>query len=213
METQEGKPWVSVPQALCEGPAPPLGASWQRPPPGIWGPVGGGDLRRSLSRVEPQKLKIRTQNASGRDAPQVILPSEGQAGLRGPSSCPCGARSPHRRTSLAPRPWRGEHQAKTYFPHFDLHTGSAQLRAHGSRVVAAVGDAVKSIDNVTSALSKLSELHAYVLRVDPVNFKFLSHCLLVTLASHFPADFTADAHAAWDKFLSIVSGVLTEKYR
>ncbi|XP_025130980.1 hemoglobin subunit zeta-like [Bubalus kerabau] len=104
-------------------------------------------------------------------------------------------------------------QAKTYFPHFDLHTGSAQLRAHGSKVVAAVGDAVKSIDNVTSALSKLSELHAYVLRVDPVNFKFLSHCLLVTLASHFPADFTADAHAAWDKFLSIVSGVLTEKYR
>lgn len=34
-----------------------------------------------------------------------------------------------------------------------------------------MGDAVKSIDNVTSALSKLSELHAYVLRVDPVNFK------------------------------------------
>ncbi|XP_040085046.1 hemoglobin subunit zeta [Oryx dammah] len=104
-------------------------------------------------------------------------------------------------------------QAKTYFPHFDLHSGSAQLRAHGSKVAAAVGDAVKSIDNVASALSKLSELHAYVLRVDPVNFKFLSHCLLVTLASHFPADFTADAHAAWDKFLSIVSGVLTEKYR
>ena len=62
-------------------------------------------------------------------------------------------------------------QAKTYFPHFDLHSGSAQLRAHGSKVVAAVGDAVKSIDNVASALSKLSELHAYVLRVDPVNFK------------------------------------------
>ena len=34
-----------------------------------------------------------------------------------------------------------------------------------------MGVAVKSIDNVTSALSKLSELHAYVLRVDPVNFK------------------------------------------
>lgn len=62
-------------------------------------------------------------------------------------------------------------QTKTYFPHFDLHAGSAQLRAHGSKVVAAVGDAVKSIDNVAGALSKLSELHAYVLRVDPVNFK------------------------------------------
>ncbi|XP_044603209.1 hemoglobin subunit zeta [Equus asinus] len=104
-------------------------------------------------------------------------------------------------------------QTKTYFPHFDLHEGSPQLRAHGSKVAAAVGDAVKSIDNVAGALAKLSELHAYILRVDPVNFKFLSHCLLVTLASHLPADFTADAHAAWDKFLSIVSSVLTEKYR
>nr|XP_031303414.1 hemoglobin subunit zeta-like [Camelus dromedarius] len=104
-------------------------------------------------------------------------------------------------------------QTKTYFPHFDLHPGSAQLRAHGSKVLAALGDAVKSIDNVAGALSKLSELHAYVLRVDPVNFKLLSHCLLVTVASHFSADFTADAHAAWDKFLSIVSSVLTEKYR
>ncbi|KAF5921012.1 hemoglobin subunit zeta [Diceros bicornis minor] len=104
-------------------------------------------------------------------------------------------------------------QTKTYFPHFDLHPGSAQLRAHGSKVAAAVGDAVKSIDNVAGALAKLSELHAYILRVDPVNFKLLSHCLLVTVASRFPAEFTADAHAAWDKFLSIVSSVLTEKYR
>nr|XP_028696705.1 hemoglobin subunit zeta [Macaca mulatta]XP_028696706.1 hemoglobin subunit zeta [Macaca mulatta] len=104
-------------------------------------------------------------------------------------------------------------QTKTYFPHFDLHPGSAQLHAHGSKVVAAVGDAAKNIDNIGAALSKLSELHAYVLRVDPVNFKLLSHCLLVTLAARFPTDFTAEAHAAWDKFLSVVSSVLTEKYR
>lgn len=43
--------------------------------------------------------------------------------------------------------------------------------------------------------------------------QLLSHCVLVTVASHFPADFTAEAHAAWDKFLSLVSSVLTEKYR
>ncbi|XP_053412044.1 hemoglobin subunit zeta [Nycticebus coucang] len=102
---------------------------------------------------------------------------------------------------------------KTYFPHFDLHAGSAQLRAHGSKVVAALGDAVKNIDNISGALAKLSELHAYILRVDPVNFKLLSHCLLVTVAARFPADFTAEAHAAWDKFMSVVSSVLTEKYR
>ncbi|KAM5227663.1 hemoglobin subunit zeta [Ctenodactylus gundi] len=104
-------------------------------------------------------------------------------------------------------------QTKTYFPHFDLHPGSPQLRAHGLKVVAALGDAVKSIDNIPGALARLSELHAYILRVDPVNFKLLSHCLLVTLAARFPADFTAEVHAAWDKFLSIVSSVLTEKYR
>uniref|UniRef100_A0A6I8PQ12 Hemoglobin subunit zeta n=1 Tax=Ornithorhynchus anatinus TaxID=9258 RepID=A0A6I8PQ12_ORNAN len=138
-------------------------------------------------------------------------------------------------------------QTKTYFPHFDLSQGSAQLRTHGSKVIGAIGEAVKNIDNIGGALSKLSELHAYILRVDPVNFKvggrpggcgglgrvlgrardspcnspdsssllpqLLSHCILVSLASRFPADFTAEAHAAWDKFLSIVSSILTEKYR
>ncbi|XP_045145325.1 hemoglobin subunit zeta-like [Echinops telfairi] len=103
-------------------------------------------------------------------------------------------------------------QTKTYFPHFHLHPGSAQLRAYGSKVVAAVGDAVKHMDNISGALAKLSELHTYILRMDPVNFKLLSHCLLVTLAARFPADFTVEAHSAWDKFLSIVSSVLTEKY-
>ncbi|XP_006873883.1 PREDICTED: hemoglobin subunit zeta isoform X1 [Chrysochloris asiatica] len=116
-------------------------------------------------------------------------------------------------TETLERLFAGYPQTKTYFPHFDLHPGSAQLRAHGSKVVAAVGDAVKNIDNISLALSKLSELHAYILRVDPVNFKLLSHCLLVTMAARFPADFTAEAHAAWDKFLSVVSSVLTEKYR
>ncbi|XP_011375282.1 hemoglobin subunit zeta-like [Pteropus vampyrus] len=106
-------------------------------------------------------------------------------------------------TEALERLFTGYPETKTYFPHFDLHPGSAQLRVHSSKVVAAVGDAVKSIDNIAGALFKLSELHAYL----------LSHCLLVTVASHFPADFNADAHAAWDKFLSIISNVLTEKYR
>ncbi|XP_052053548.1 hemoglobin subunit zeta [Apodemus sylvaticus] len=104
-------------------------------------------------------------------------------------------------------------QTKTYFPHFDLHHGSQQLRAHGSKILAAVGDAVKNIDNLSGALTKLSELHAYILRVDPVNFKLLSHCLLVTMAARFPADFSPEVHEAWDKFMSILSSILTEKYR
>ncbi|XP_053527706.1 hemoglobin subunit zeta-like [Artibeus jamaicensis] len=120
--------------------------------------------------------------------------------------------------SPALRPWRDEcqtgcdgarlftsfPQTKTYFPHFDLHPGSAHLHAHGSKVVAAVDDAVKNIDNIARRAEAGPQCDQGSL---------LSHCLLVTVASHFPADFTADAHAAWDKFLSVVSSVLTEKYR
>ncbi|XP_010855755.1 PREDICTED: hemoglobin subunit zeta-like [Bison bison bison] len=158
-------------------------------------------------------------------------------------------------------------QAKTYFPHFDLHTGSAQLRAHGSRVVAAAlprfspafrtagpcpgpsfwglkvavpgwGPAARTERTIIVSLWSKISTQADVIgtktlestQVPTITWteggregrndletggqgEFLSHCLLVTLASHFPADFTADVHAAWDKFLSIVSGDLTEKYR
>ncbi|VTJ92021.1 Hypothetical predicted protein [Marmota monax] len=83
-------------------------------------------------------------------------------------------------------------QTKTYFPHFDLHPGSPQLRTHGSKVVAAIGDAVKNIDNIASALTKLSELHAYILRVDPVNFKKEITMVLS------PADKT-NVKAVWNK--------------
>ncbi|XP_068003342.1 hemoglobin subunit alpha-D [Melanerpes formicivorus] len=102
---------------------------------------------------------------------------------------------------------------KTYFPHFDLSKGSAQIRAHGKKVAAALGTAVKNIDNMSQALSELSNLHAYNLRVDPVNFKILAQSLQVVLAVHMGKDYTPEVHAAVDKFLSAVAAVLSEKYR
>uniref|UniRef100_A0ABI7WJH3 Hemoglobin subunit alpha n=1 Tax=Felis catus TaxID=9685 RepID=A0ABI7WJH3_FELCA len=116
---------------------------------------------------------------------------------------------------------------KTYFPHFDLSHGSAQVKAHGQKVADALTQAVAHgqkvadaltqavahMDDLPTAMSALSDLHAYKLRVDPVNFKFLSHCLLVTLACHHPAEFTPAVHASLDKFFSAVSTVLTSKYR
>nr|P24291.1 RecName: Full=Hemoglobin subunit alpha; AltName: Full=Alpha-globin; AltName: Full=Hemoglobin alpha chain; Contains: RecName: Full=Hemopressin [Echinops telfairi]AAB21592.1 hemoglobin alpha chain [Echinops telfairi=lesser hedgehog tenrecs, Zalambdodonta, Peptide, 141 aa] [Echinops telfairi] len=102
---------------------------------------------------------------------------------------------------------------KTYFPHMDLTPGSADIMAHGKKVADALTLAVGHMDDLPGALSKLSDLHAYKLRVDPVNFKLLSHCLLVTLACHLGGDFTPAAHASLDKFLSSVSTVLTSKYR
>ncbi|KAJ1067380.1 PREDICTED: hemoglobin subunit alpha-1 [Capra hircus] len=102
---------------------------------------------------------------------------------------------------------------KTYFPHFDLSHGSAQVKGHGEKVAAALTKAVGHLDDLPGTLSDLSDLHAHKLRVDPVNFKLLSHSLLVTLACHHPSDFTPAVHASLDKFLANVSTVLTSKYR
>ncbi|XP_040211538.1 hemoglobin subunit alpha-5-like [Rana temporaria] len=104
-------------------------------------------------------------------------------------------------------------QSKTYFSHFDLSHGSKDLKSHGGKVVGAIGNAASHLDNLDGALSALSDLHAHNLRVDPGNFRLLSHSIEVTLAVHFPKEFTPSVHAAWDKFLSAVSSVLVSKYR
>ncbi|XP_077069640.1 hemoglobin subunit alpha-1-like [Siphateles boraxobius] len=105
-------------------------------------------------------------------------------------------------------------QTKTYFSHWkDLSPGSAPVKKHGKTVMGGVGEAVSKIDDLTSGLLNLSELHAFKLRVDPANFKILSHNILVVLAILFPTDFTPEAHVAMDKFLSALSLALAEKYR
>ncbi|KAL6457307.1 hypothetical protein MHYP_G00342700 [Metynnis hypsauchen] len=105
-------------------------------------------------------------------------------------------------------------QTKTYFSHWkDLSPGSAPVRKHGKTVMSGVAEAVSKIDDLTAGLLTLSELHAFQLRVDPANFKILSHNLLVVLAIQFPDDFTPEVHVATDKFLSAVALALSEKYR
>ncbi|KAM9097718.1 hemoglobin subunit alpha [Sarcophilus harrisii] len=102
---------------------------------------------------------------------------------------------------------------KTYFPHFDLSPGSQDVKGHGQKVADALSQAVANLDDLPGTLSKLSDLHAHKLRVDPVNFKLLSHCLIVTLACHLSKDLTPEAHASMDKFFASVATVLTSKYR
>ncbi|XP_041719131.1 hemoglobin subunit alpha [Coregonus clupeaformis] len=105
-------------------------------------------------------------------------------------------------------------QTKTYFSHWaDLSPGSAPVKKHGSTIMGAIGNAVGKMDNLVGGLSALSDLHAFKLRVDPGNFKILSHNILVTLAVHFPADFTPEVHIAVDKFLAALSAALADKYR
>ncbi|XP_040032825.2 hemoglobin subunit alpha-2 [Gasterosteus aculeatus] len=105
-------------------------------------------------------------------------------------------------------------QTKTYFSHWpDLGPNSASVKNHGKNVMAGVALAVSKIDDLTAGLLELSEQHAFQLRVDPANFKILSHCILVVIAGLFPKDFTPEAHVAVDKFFCGVSLALSERYR
>nr|XP_042139667.1 hemoglobin subunit alpha isoform X1 [Peromyscus maniculatus bairdii] len=102
---------------------------------------------------------------------------------------------------------------KTYFPHMDLSPGSSQVKAHGQKVADALTLAAHHLDDLPGSLSALSDLHAHKLRVEPANFQFFNHCLLVTLARHYPGDFSPKMHASLDKFLGLVTSVLVSKYR
>ncbi|XP_074476751.1 hemoglobin, alpha embryonic 5 [Sebastes fasciatus] len=105
-------------------------------------------------------------------------------------------------------------QTKTYFTHWsDMSPGSAPVKAHGKKVMSGIGLAVSKIDDLNAGLLELSEQHAFQLRVDPSNFKILSHCILVVLAIMFPKEFSPEAHVAYDKFLCAVALALSEKYR
>ncbi|XP_059203558.1 hemoglobin embryonic subunit alpha-like [Centropristis striata] len=105
-------------------------------------------------------------------------------------------------------------QTKTYFAHWkDLSAGSAPVKKHGQVVMNGVGLAVSKIDDLNAGLLDLSELHAFTLRVDPANFKILSHNILVVLAIMFPEEFTPEVHVSLDKFLAALSRALAEKYR
>ncbi|XP_026020321.1 hemoglobin subunit alpha-A [Astatotilapia calliptera] len=105
-------------------------------------------------------------------------------------------------------------QTKTYFAHWsDLSPSSAQVKKHGATIMAAIGDAVSKIDDLTGSLSALSELHAFKLRVDPANFRILAHNLILCMGMFFPADFTPEVHLSVDKFLQNLALALSEKYR
>uniref|UniRef100_A0A3Q1CN47 Hemoglobin, alpha embryonic 1.2 n=1 Tax=Amphiprion ocellaris TaxID=80972 RepID=A0A3Q1CN47_AMPOC len=103
---------------------------------------------------------------------------------------------------------------KTYFAHWkDLGPNSAPVKKHGMTVMGGVADAVTKIDDLTTGLLSLSELHAFTLRIDPQNFKILAHNILVVLAIMFPTEFTPEVHVCMDKFLAALARALAEKYR
>lgn len=105
-------------------------------------------------------------------------------------------------------------QTKTYFSHWkDQSPTSDSAVKHGITVMNGIEDAVTKIDDLVGGFLTLSELHAFTLRVDPANFKLLAHCIIVSMASAYPDEFTPEVHVSIDKFLAAVARALSEKYR
>ncbi|KAK1162833.1 hemoglobin subunit rho-like [Acipenser oxyrinchus oxyrinchus] len=90
--------------------------------------------------------------------------------------------------------------------------GNPKVRAHGKRVLDALGDAITHLDNVSATYASLSQLHSEKLHVDPENFRLLGETLIIVLAGQFGAAFTPAIQATWQKLLAVVIAALSKQY-
>ncbi|XP_044160357.1 hemoglobin subunit beta-2-like [Bufo gargarizans] len=91
-------------------------------------------------------------------------------------------------------------------------SGNAKVKAHGKRVLTAVGNSIQHIDDVKHYLHDLSKSHAQELHVDPENFKRLTEVLVIVLASKLGSAFTPQVQAAWEKFSAVLVAALSHGY-
>ncbi|XP_044160369.1 hemoglobin subunit beta-2-like [Bufo gargarizans] len=91
-------------------------------------------------------------------------------------------------------------------------SGNAKVKAHGKKVLTAVGNSIQHIDDVKHYLHDLSKSHAQELHVDPENFKRLGEVLVIVLASKFGSAFTPQVQAAWEKFINVLVAALSQGY-
>ncbi|KAF1379687.1 hypothetical protein PFLUV_G00178600 [Perca fluviatilis] len=90
--------------------------------------------------------------------------------------------------------------------------GNPMIAKHGTTILHGLDRAVKNMDNIKSTYAELSVLHSEKLHVDPDNFKLLSDCLTIVVASQLGKAFTGDVQAAFQKFLAVVVSSLGKQY-
>ncbi|XP_063788421.1 hemoglobin subunit beta-2-like [Pseudophryne corroboree] len=91
-------------------------------------------------------------------------------------------------------------------------SGNVKVREHGKKVLTAIGNAIKHLDDVKHHLGDLSKTHAQVLNVDPENFKRLGEVLVIVLAAKLGPAYTPQVHAAWEKFIAVLVAALSHGY-
>ncbi|XP_059203910.1 hemoglobin subunit beta-2-like [Centropristis striata] len=110
-------------------------------------------------------------------------------------------------------PW-----TQRYFGSFGNLYNAATIQAnplvakHGTTILHGLDRALKNMDNIKQTYAELSVLHSEKLHVDPDNFKLLSDCLTVVVASRMRKEFTAEVQAAFQKFLAVVVSSLGRQY-
>ncbi|CAJ1080678.1 hemoglobin subunit beta-1-like [Xyrichtys novacula] len=87
-----------------------------------------------------------------------------------------------------------------------------KIAKHGIVVLHGLDLALKNMDCIKATYAKLSVLHSEKLHVDPDNFKLLSDCLAIEIASLMKSDFTPDVQASFQKFLAVVVSALGKQY-
>ncbi|CAJ0926765.1 unnamed protein product [Ranitomeya imitator] len=91
-------------------------------------------------------------------------------------------------------------------------SGNAKVKAHGKKVLTAVGSAIQHIDDVKHYLADLSKSHAQELHVDPENFKRLTEVMVIVFAGKLGSSFTPQVQAAWEKFNAVLVAALSHGY-
>ncbi|XP_034046299.1 hemoglobin subunit beta-like [Thalassophryne amazonica] len=89
---------------------------------------------------------------------------------------------------------------------------NAKVAEHGKTVLRALVKALDNMDNIKDTYKDLSILHSETLNVDPRNFTLLANCVTIEVAGQLGSTFTAEFHAAFQKFLAVVVAALKKQY-
>uniref|UniRef100_A0A8C2X8A4 Globin domain-containing protein n=1 Tax=Cyclopterus lumpus TaxID=8103 RepID=A0A8C2X8A4_CYCLU len=90
--------------------------------------------------------------------------------------------------------------------------GNPNVAKHGKIILHDLERGVKNMDNLKETYADLSVLHSEKLHVDPDNFKLISDCLTIVVASRMGKAFTGEVQAALQKFLAVVVSSLGRQY-
>ena len=110
-------------------------------------------------------------------------------------------------------PW-----TQRYFGNFgnlgsaDAICHNAKVIAHGEKVVSAIGDGLKHLENVKAHFAKLSQYHSEKLHVDPANFYRFGDVLIITLALQFHQEFTPEVQCALQSAFHSIGDALAKCY-